>query len=52
MINPLPGLKDFALLRIDDLINGQWVKGGNRFDVNAPLNDRKTGHRGQPRPGQ
>ena len=31
--SPLALLKDPSLLKTDGLINGQWVKGGARFDV-------------------
>jgi succinate-semialdehyde dehydrogenase/glutarate-semialdehyde dehydrogenase len=34
--SPLALLKDPSLLKTDALVNGQWVKGSNRFDVNDP----------------
>ncbi|WP_332774743.1 NAD-dependent succinate-semialdehyde dehydrogenase [Polaromonas sp.] len=34
--SPLALLKDPSLLKTDALINGQWVKGAARFDVNDP----------------
>ncbi len=34
--SPLSLLKDPSLLKTDALINGQWVKGTQRFDVNDP----------------
>jgi len=34
--SPLSQLKDPTLLKTDALINGQWVKGTNRFDVLDP----------------
>ncbi len=39
--SPLALLKDPSLLKTDGLINGQWVKGGSRFDVLDPA----TGHK-------
>ncbi len=39
--SPLAQLKDPTLLKTDALINGQWVKGNSRFDVNDPA----TGHK-------
>lgn len=39
--SPLALLKDPTLLKTDGLIDGQWVKGGARFDVHDPA----TGHR-------
>jgi succinate-semialdehyde dehydrogenase / glutarate-semialdehyde dehydrogenase len=39
--SPLSLLKDPSLLKTDALINGEWVKGGSRFDVNDPA----TGHK-------
>ena len=39
--SPLALLKDPSLLKTDALINGQWVKGSSRFDVNDPA----TGHK-------
>jgi succinate-semialdehyde dehydrogenase/glutarate-semialdehyde dehydrogenase len=33
---PLALLKDPSLLKTDALINGQWLKGSSRFDVNDP----------------
>ena len=38
---PLSLLNDPTLLKTDALINGQWVKGSKRFDVNDPA----TGHK-------
>jgi succinate-semialdehyde dehydrogenase/glutarate-semialdehyde dehydrogenase len=35
-LSPLAQLKDPSLLKTDGLINGQWVKGSSRFDVNDP----------------
>ena len=34
--SPLALLKDPSLLKTDALVNGQWVKGSSRFDVNDP----------------
>jgi len=34
--SPLSLLKDPSLLKTDALINGQWVQGSTRFDVNDP----------------
>ncbi|PKO44784.1 MAG: succinate-semialdehyde dehydrogenase (NADP(+)) [Betaproteobacteria bacterium HGW-Betaproteobacteria-3] len=39
--SPLALLKDPTLLKTDGLINGQWVKGVGRFDVNDPSNGLK-----------
>lgn len=39
--SPLAQLKDPTLLKTDALINGQWIKGGNRFDVFDPSNGSK-----------
>jgi succinate-semialdehyde dehydrogenase / glutarate-semialdehyde dehydrogenase len=39
--SPLSLLKDPSLLKTDALINGEWVKGSSRFDVNDPA----TGHK-------
>ena len=39
--SPLALLKDPSLLKTDALINGEWVKGCSRFDVNDPA----TGHK-------
>lgn len=39
--SPLALLKDPSLLKTDGLINGQWVKGNSRFDVNDPSNGLK-----------
>ncbi|MBX3656199.1 MAG: NAD-dependent succinate-semialdehyde dehydrogenase [Ramlibacter sp.] len=36
--SPLALLKDPSLLKTDALINGQWVQGASRFDVNDPSN--------------
>ncbi|MBX3657847.1 MAG: NAD-dependent succinate-semialdehyde dehydrogenase [Ramlibacter sp.] len=36
--SPLALLKDPSLLKTDALINGQWVRGSSRFDVNDPSN--------------
>jgi len=34
--SPISLLKDPSLLKTDALINGQWVQGASRFDVNDP----------------
>jgi len=39
--SPLALLKDPTLLKTDALINGEWVKGGARFDVNDPATGQK-----------
>ena len=39
--SPLALLKDPSLLKTDALINGEWVKGSQRFDVLDPSNGRK-----------
>jgi succinate-semialdehyde dehydrogenase/glutarate-semialdehyde dehydrogenase len=39
--SPLALLKDPTLLKTDALINGEWVKGESRFDVNDPSNGAK-----------
>ena len=39
--SPLSLLKDPSLLKTDALINGQWVAGSARFDVNDPSNGKK-----------
>ncbi|MBU0589855.1 MAG: NAD-dependent succinate-semialdehyde dehydrogenase [Gammaproteobacteria bacterium] len=39
--SPLAQLKDPTLLKTDALINGQWIKGGSRFDVLDPSNGSK-----------
>ncbi len=39
--SPLSLLKDPTLLKTDALINGQWVKGSQRFDVNDPATGLK-----------
>ena len=39
--SPLLLLKDPSLLKTDALINGQWVAGTSRFDVNDPSNGIK-----------
>ncbi len=39
--SPLALLKDPSLLKTDGLINGQWVKGGSRFDVLDPATGLK-----------
>ncbi|WP_096699143.1 NAD-dependent succinate-semialdehyde dehydrogenase [Polaromonas sp. AER18D-145] len=39
--SPLSLLKDPSLLKTDALINGQWVKGTARFDVNDPATGLK-----------
>jgi succinate-semialdehyde dehydrogenase/glutarate-semialdehyde dehydrogenase len=39
--SPLALLKDSSLLKTDGLINGQWVTGTSRFDVNDPSNGLK-----------
>ncbi|MFN5348743.1 MAG: NAD-dependent succinate-semialdehyde dehydrogenase [Polaromonas sp.] len=38
---PLSLLNDPSLLKTDALINGQWVSGSARFDVNDPSNGQK-----------
>ena len=39
--SPLSLLKDPSLLKTDALINGQWVKGTQRFDVHNPATGEK-----------
>ena len=39
--SPLALLNDPSLLKTDALINGQWVQGSARFDVNDPATGRK-----------
>ena len=39
--SPISLLKDPSLLKTDALINGQWVKGSSRFDVNDPATGLK-----------
>jgi succinate-semialdehyde dehydrogenase/glutarate-semialdehyde dehydrogenase len=39
--SPLALLKDPSLLKTDALINGQWVKGSTRFDINDPATGAK-----------
>ena len=39
--SPLALLKDPTLLKTDALINGEWVKGSNRFDVLDPATSLK-----------
>ena len=39
--SPLALLKDPTLLKTDGLINGEWVKGASRFDVNDPATGLK-----------
>ncbi len=39
--SPLSLLKDPSLLKTDALVNGQWVKGSSRFDVNNPATGEK-----------
>jgi len=39
--SPLALLKDPSLLKTDALVNGQWVKGSSRFDVNDPATGAK-----------
>ncbi|MBL8388081.1 MAG: NAD-dependent succinate-semialdehyde dehydrogenase [Hydrogenophaga sp.] len=39
--SPLALLKDPTLLKTDGLINGEWVKGASRFDVNDPATGAK-----------
>ena len=34
--SPLAALKDPSLLKLDALINGEWVAGSSRFDVTDP----------------
>jgi succinate-semialdehyde dehydrogenase/glutarate-semialdehyde dehydrogenase len=41
MTTPLSQLKDPSLLKTDALINGQWVAGSFRFDVNDPATGQK-----------
>ena len=36
--SPLAALKDPSLLKLDALINGEWVAGSSRFDVTDPAN--------------
>ena len=43
--SPLALLKDPTLLKTDALINGQWVKGASRFDVNDPSSGNKLADR-------
>ncbi len=38
---PLSLLNDPSLLKTDALINGQWAKGGSRFDVHDPATGQK-----------
>ena len=39
--SPISLLKDPSLFKTDALINGQWLKGSTRFDVNDPSNGLK-----------
>ena len=39
--SPISLLKDPSLFKTDALINGQWLKGSARFDVNDPSNGLK-----------
>jgi succinate-semialdehyde dehydrogenase/glutarate-semialdehyde dehydrogenase len=39
--SPLALLKDPSLLKTDALINGEWIKGTGRFDVQDPSNGAK-----------
>ena len=39
--SPLAQLNDPSLLKTDGLINGQWVAGASRFDVNDPATGAK-----------
>jgi len=39
--SPLALLKDPSLLKTDALVNGQWVKGNSRFDINVPATGAK-----------
>ncbi|CAN7619729.1 NAD-dependent succinate-semialdehyde dehydrogenase [Acidovorax sp.] len=39
--SPLSLLKDPSLLKTDGLVNGQWVAGNSRFDVNDPATGLK-----------
>jgi succinate-semialdehyde dehydrogenase/glutarate-semialdehyde dehydrogenase len=39
--SPLSQLKDSSLLKTDALVNGQWVKGGSRFEVFDPATGLK-----------
>ena len=50
--HPLALLKDPSLLKTAALVNGQWLDGSSRFDVNDPPTGLKLGRRGQPRPGR
>ena len=38
---PLALLKDASIFKTDALVNGQWLTGKARFDVNDPSNSRK-----------
>ncbi len=40
-VNPLAALKDKSLLKIEGLIDGQWVQSATRFDVNDPATGQK-----------
>jgi succinate-semialdehyde dehydrogenase / glutarate-semialdehyde dehydrogenase len=40
-VSPLSLLKDPSLLKTDALINGEWLKGSARFDVNDPATGQK-----------
>ena len=39
--SPISLLKDPSIFKTDALINGQWVAGTARFDVNDPANGLK-----------
>jgi succinate-semialdehyde dehydrogenase/glutarate-semialdehyde dehydrogenase len=39
--SPLSLLKDATLLKTDALVNGQWLRGGQRFDVHDPATGAK-----------
>ena len=39
--SPLALLNDTSLLKTDALINGEWIKGGSRFDVHDPATGLK-----------
>ena len=39
--SPLSLLKDPTLLKTDALVNGEWVQGVSRFDVNDPATGLK-----------
>ena len=39
--SPLALLNDPTLLKTDALINGEWIRGASRFDVNDPATGLK-----------